>query len=320
MPCARTRARASGEAQGYSLKNWGFSADVEDCFCYSTVMHRRCTQVKNTTSITEEGMIPTIGIPERTKEYTLFQCMTQENQKLTEVIKQYISMKPGDLVLDVGGRDGNVAFAVQEAQWVHIIDPDPTIQPLKRPGKFWNQKVQHVHFSSKKKYKLIICCHVLGYLGLQDSSQETTVKKLLDLLAIGGTLLLFYNTNEGYTGDLLEYSRHILPVVHYDYFQEKILQQYRTPQYNIKQLDVVFTLNYKTWDDLARCCWFLFGSMNPNTEAIAKKFLPKLQNDLVEPTLTMDQRIIFVTRQPNWTMQPYERMTYPLRNIELGST
>src|SRR6266481_3012692 len=159
---------------------------------------------KRKLKIAPEDMIQKTWIPEGSKEYAHFKLITKENKKLVETIKEHVSLKPGDLVLDVGGRDGNVAFEVQKREWIHIVDPDPTVRLLQKPGKFWNEKIQNVKFNSKVKYKLIICCHVLGYLGLQDAQEETT-KKLIDLLDVGGTLILFYNTNTGYIGELIEY-------------------------------------------------------------------------------------------------------------------
>lgn len=247
-------------------------------------------------AIAHGDVIQKTWIPEGSKEYSTFKLITQENEKLAEVIKKHINIKPGDLVLDVGGRDGNVAYALQKPEWVHIVDPDPTIRLLKKPGKFWNEKVQNVQFNPKTKYKLIICCHVLGYLGLQEA-QEEAIKKLTELLEVGGALVLFYNTNTGYMRDLLDYSRHILPLGHYDYFNEDILQRYRTHRYAIKQLDVSFPLKYGTFADLSRCGWFLFGAMDSDIASAAKKFLPKLKKDLLEPTLVIEERILFLCRQ-----------------------
>jgi len=251
---------------------------------------------KAKTNIAPEDFIQKTWIPEGSKEYSIFKLITQENKKLVEVIKKHVKIKAGDLVLDVGGRDGNVAFEIQKPEYVHIVDPDPTVRLVKKPSKFWNEKVQNVDFDPKVKYKLIICCHVLGYLGLQDAQRETT-KKLIDLLDVGGTLILFYNTNTGYIGELIDYSKHVLSMGHYDYFEEDILRNYRTHRYDIKQLDVAFPLNYKSFDELARCCWFLFGAMDPNIEKSAKKFLPKLENDLIEPSFTIEERIVFVAKK-----------------------
>lgn len=244
----------------------------------------------------EDGIQKT-WIPEGSKEYALFKLKTQENKKLIDVIKKHADIGPDDLILDVGGRDGNVAFEIQRPERVHIIDPDPRIKPLKEPAKFWNEKVQDVKFDNGVKYKLIICCHVLGYLGLQEAQKEMT-RKLVSLLdPDGGTLVLFYNANIGYMKELLDYSLHVLPRGHYDYFDEDILRRYRVPGYEIKKLDVSFPLEYPNFEDLARCCWFLFGAIDSDIGEKARRFLPKLQNDLAEPTFVIDERIMFVRRK-----------------------
>lgn len=244
----------------------------------------------------EDGIQKT-WIPEGTKEYTLFKLKTQENKKLIESIKNHVKIGDNDLILDVGGRDGNVAFEIQKPEMVHIIDPDPRIKLLKEPAKFWNEKVQNVQFDENVKYKLIICCHVLGYLGLQEAQKEMT-RKLVSLLdPDGGTLVLFYNANIGYMKELMDYSMHVLPRGHYDYFDESTLKRYRIPGYELKRLDVSFPLEYKSFEELSRCCWFLFGAIDQDIDEKARRFLPKLENDLVEPTFVIDERIMFVTRK-----------------------
>ncbi|MCE9541516.1 class I SAM-dependent methyltransferase [Candidatus Kaiserbacteria bacterium] len=226
--------------------------------------------------------------PKGAAEYDIFKLRTQENEWLIRAIKKHVTLKRGDLVLDVGGRDGNVAFALQKAPQVHIIDPDPRIRPLKRPGRFWRMKIQDVEFDPVVKYKLIICCHVLGYLSLQGADKQV-LKKLTDQLEIGGTLVLFYNTNDGYMSSLLEYSRHILPRRHFDEFDELLLRPYEI-NHDIKQLDTSFDLAYRDFPALARCCWFLFGAVDRNIDECARRFLPKLRDDLAQPLFPIGER------------------------------
>lgn len=231
--------------------------------------------------------------PEGSREYHRFKLVTRENRKLVEILRKRVALRPGELVLDVGGRDGNVAFAVQKPQWVHIVDPDPKVRPLKRPGQFWREKIQNVQFEQGVKYKLIICCHVLGYLSLE-SAQKDVLDKLVHMLTDDGTLVLFYNTNEGYMASLLEYSTHVLSARHFDYFDEKLLRPYRTVGYDIKQVDTAFDVAYKTFDALARCCWFLFGAMDPDITGSARRFLPKLTNELSEPGFIINERVMLI--------------------------
>jgi len=240
--------------------------------------------------------------PEGSAEYGLFKLKTLENDDLVRVIKKHITLAEGDLVLDVGGRDGTVAFQLTEATCVDIIDPDPSILPLQAPHHFWRDRVQQVEFDPARKYKLIICCHVMGYLGLQNV-QKAVMEKLIEQLTEGGTLLLFYNTNEGYMGQLEQFSHHI-QYTHYDYFDEAILGGYRTPDFEIKQLDVSYTLDCVDWLALGRMCWFLFGTMAMEVDAVARLFLPKLQHDLLEPTFEISERMTFITKRQNEILFP----------------
>jgi hypothetical protein len=247
--------------------------------------------------------IPDTWIPETSKEYGVFKYATQENEQLVREIRKHTQVHPGDLILDVGGRDGNVAFALQDPKWVDIVDPDPTVRLLQKPRMFWNKKVQEVEFDPGENYKIIIACHVLGYLGLQDV-QEEIIQFLLSKLVDNGTLVLFYNTNQGYMRELLEYSRHIMPVVHHDYFDEGILGRLHSHKYTIKQLDTAFKVDHASFEDLARCIWILFGAFSSDIDGCARKFLPKLENDLIEPSFMIDERMTFVTKKPEATRYP----------------
>jgi len=252
--------------------------------------------------ISARDIIQKTWIPEGSVEYNIFKLKTLENDDLVRVIKKHVRLGPDDYVLDVGGRDGNVAFRVQDASHVDIVDPDPFITPRQTPRTFWRQKVQHVEFEPNRKYKLIICCHVMGYLGLQRTQKEV-VEKLVNQLEEGGTLLLFYNTNMGYMQELLQFSKQFM-YGHYDYFDTIILEEYKTPDFQIKHLDASYTLDHKDFMALARMCWFLFGAMEIDVDAVAGKFLPKLTYDLIEPTFEIGERMTFITKQASEILFP----------------
>jgi hypothetical protein len=231
--------------------------------------------------------------PEGSREYRQFKLVTRENLKLVKILKKHVPLSAGDLVLDVGGRDGNVSFALQKPEWVHVVDPDPKVRLLKRAGKFWHEKIQNVQFEPNTKYKLIVCCHVLGYLNLE-GAQKDVLDKLVHMLADDGVLALYYNANDGYMASLLEYSKHVLSAQHFDYFDEELLRPYKAVGYNIKHIDTAFDVSYKTYDALARCCWFLFGAMNPDIAGSAKRFVPKLENELAAPSFIINERVMLI--------------------------
>ena len=242
-----------------------------------------------------EDHVQKTWIPNGTAEYHQFKRVTGENLWLIDFIRRTVHVGNSDLVLDVGGLDGNVGFGIQLPQYVHIVDPDPTVHLLQQPGMFWNQKVQDVDFG-EQSYKLIICCHVLGYLGSQ-GTQATVFHKLIRLLDRGGSLVLFFNSNEGYLRSLLEYSAHVLERGHYDFFDQNLLQPYRNTHFRITQRDVAFDVSYPTFEELARCCWFLFGAIVSDIDACARLFLPKLRRDLSEPAFSIAERAIVITKQ-----------------------
>jgi SAM-dependent methyltransferase len=198
-------------------------------------------------TIQSEDRIQKTWIPEGTIEYKTFKHVTQENNFLGSFLKEKFTLLPGDLLLDVGGREGDISITLQLPEYIHIIDPDPTLHLPFKPGKFLNAKIQNV-LPLPEKYKLIICSHVLGYLGNQNV-QSVVFSALLDQLEPGGTIVLFYNTNAGYMGELLKFSKENLSKGHYDYFDESLLQPLHPKKYEIQYHDIAFKLDYDSYED-----------------------------------------------------------------------
>lgn len=241
-----------------------------------------------------EDRLQKTWIPEGTEEYKIFKLITLENYFLSEVLKKKFPLKAGELLLDVGGREGDIGIKLQSPAYLHLVDPDPTLTLNFKPVKFWNERIQDIDLVDN--YKLIICSHVLGYLGTQNV-QDEVFHQLIKAMAPGGTLVLFYNTNRGYVGELLAYTKQIDLDGHYDYFDEQLLTQLNLAEFTVTYQDVTFELAYDVWEDLARCCWFLFGARDQDIEGVSKKFLPKLKNDLQAIGFPIEERITFITRK-----------------------
>lgn len=243
-----------------------------------------------------EDRLQKTWIPEGTAEYKEFKHVTHENAYLADFLNVRFKLGGQDLVLDVGGRDGDIGSAVQKPESLHLVDPDPTLDLRISPAKFIRKKIQDV--ALKDRYTLIICSHVLGYLGLQ-SVQKRVFETLVRALRPGGTLVLFYNTNSNYMGELLKFSQALELDGHYDYFDEHLFASCSTAEFEVKFSNVTFNLDYPTFDALARCCWFLFGAMDQDIEKVAALFLPKLTKDLKAPSFPIDERIALITRRQN---------------------
>jgi hypothetical protein len=97
--------------------------------------------------------------------------------------------------------------------------------------------------------------------------------------------------------DLLDFSKRNLDHGHYDYFDEKLLSELDPKEYTITSSDVSFELNYESFEDLSRCCWFLFGAMDQDIEKVAKKFVSKLKKDLKKPLFVIEERITLITKK-----------------------
>ncbi len=252
------------------------------------------TAVDTSLQFRPENRLQKTWIPEGTEEYKVFKLTTQENHYLVTLLKKVVPVKPKEFILDVGGREGDIGVELQAPEHLHLVDPDPILKLPFAPGKYWNERIQDIEL--KDKYRLIICCHVLGYLGTQHV-QDKVFRDLLKALAPGGTLALFYNTNTGYMGELLRFTGEILLDGHYDHFDEELLSELDPSEYTFSHKDVSFRLDYPSYEGLARCCWFLFGAKDQNIDGVAAKFLPKLKAELKEPTFDIDERVTLITRK-----------------------
>ena len=252
----------------------------------------------------ENSVTPAIGlksdpaqktwVPEGMAEYRIFKQITGENIAISHFLKSELEIGCDDIVLDVGGRDGEISYSLQTEDRVHIVDPDPSMAPAPQPAKFWNERIQDVNLNGLT-YSAILCCHVLGYLGLQNAQKEVVVS-LIERLDPGGTLVLFYNVNDGYMGELLDFSRRIIVNGHYDFFDESILNGIDPKRYTITARDITFDICYDDYEAMARCCWFLFGSLDQDIDSVEKLFLPKLRRDLIAPRFPINQRITLIQR------------------------
>ena len=247
----------------------------------------------------DEDRLQKTWTPEGTKEYALFKLITQENPYLSKLLKNNFQLKKGDLVLDVGGRQGDIVFSIQDPKYIHIVDPDPRLDIKPKPGKFIRSRIQDTNLG-KVKYKMIIASHVWGYLGFQDVQKKVFEDLIDNHLEKDGIFILFYNTNSGYMGKLLEFSKEKLSEGHFDYFNEDFFDKYKKDQnFNIKSTDVTFSLNYPSFEELSKGCWFLFGAKDQDIEAVANIFLPKLKKDLNKPVFPIEERLTIIRKRNN---------------------
>ena len=122
-----------------------------------------------------------------------------------------------------------------------------------------------------------------------------TVSRLLDSLEKGGALVLFYNTNTGFMETLKEFALRELPQVHYDHLHHGVADLIKNnSSFEVENQDVSFNLDYESFEDLARACWFLFGIATQDIEKVASKFLPLLKehfekhHKIIRPWVTSD--------------------------------
>ena len=85
----------------------------------------------------------------------------------------------------------------------------------------------------------------------------------------------------------------------HDYFDEKIL--YFLKNAKILEKKVVTTIQYNSFEELGRACWYLFSACDDEADiddmnTIMKIFLPKLKKDLSTPKINIEQKIVLIKK------------------------
>ncbi|HYU64957.1 MAG TPA: class I SAM-dependent methyltransferase [Candidatus Paceibacterota bacterium] len=232
---------------------------------------------------------------ENTPEYRKFKIISDEDTVLLGYLSKHLLIGKSDEVLDIGGREGYISLALQNPNHVTIVENDPDVRPPQ--AIYLNQSIQDVQFDPET-FDIIIFAHVLGVLERQEVLEEV-INRAYSWLKKEGTMVLFYNTNSGYMGELLEFARKNLKKLKYDYFDEKILSTFKNA--TITEEKVVTPITYNSFEELGRACWYLFSACDDEDDsddmnAVAALFIPKLKKDLSSPEIDIEQKIILVKK------------------------
>jgi len=200
---------------------------------------------------------------ENTPEYRSFKKASNEDNVLINYLSNHLSISDDTKILDVGGREGYISLSLQSPENVTIVENDPDVVIPKAPVTYFQKSIQDMEFNSES-FDVIILSHVLGILGRQ-GSQEEMIKKSYLWLKKGGSLVLFYNTNTGYMGELLKFSKANLKKLRYDYFDEKILSFLKNTK--ILEKKVVTPIQYDSFEELGQACWYLFSACDDEADS-----------------------------------------------------
>lgn len=234
---------------------------------------------------------------ENSAEYKKFKKTSDEDAVLIKNLSRRLRVPRHAKVLDIGGREGYISLGVAPEAEITIVENDPDVAAPEAPVHYVRQSIQDTAFD-RESFDVILLSHVLGVLGRQGVHAEI-VERAYAWLKPGGSLVLFYNTNSGYMGELLEFARAHLKNLRYDYFDGAILESLESAE--ISSEKVVTPISYDSFEELGRACWYLFNACDgeaddEHREYAAGIFLPKLKRDLASPMFDIEQSISIVTK------------------------
>jgi hypothetical protein len=139
-----------------------------------------------------------------------------------------------------------------------------------------------------ESYDLIIASHVWEDLG-RLRVQNKVINKLLSRLKTKQSLLFVcHNQGSNFIKDLKYFAFQNLDEIRDDYYEDHLLIGK-----SFKRTTFETSVKYNSFEELARGCWFLFGTGNQDIGHVSNVFLPFLRKKLVKPEFVLTQEVYF---------------------------
>lgn len=219
------------------------------------------------------------------KKFVEFKMITNEEEIISKLIKQFVFIDEATKILDIGSNHGAISCQLQpNLENITMVDVEDF--DLKTGAKFLRGRWESLVL--KEKFDLIIASHVWGHFHHEGTALQS-FKKALASLTREGKLILCYNTNQDMIGQLVEYCRNLFSNFQYDYFDETLLTELKK---EVHEFEV--SLETNSFDQLADLIQVL--TITPDDEYEQKKFQIKvfLEKHLDSPRIDIKQKLVII--------------------------
>lgn len=221
------------------------------------------------------------------KNFRKFKKLTKEEFFIAKEIKKRTKIKENDTILDVGCADGTLSKSlVKTSRNITFLDVNEFD---------FSPQEEFIHCSFEKakinkKYDYILTSHVWGHF-YRNKSFNYCFKKALNLLKEDGKLIIIHNSNNDFTGKLIDFSKNLFNKMEFDIFLDKHLKdvKYKEDYFNV-------LLKAKTYRELAELIQVLIIVPDKMYYSKIDDMIEFLKKNLKKPEFEINQKIIIVNR------------------------
>lgn len=214
-----------------------------------------------------------------------FKEITQEETKIIEIIKNNVKVADSTKVLDVGSNEGNISKAIQDKKdKITLVDINEF--DLESGIRFIKSGWENLEL--KEKFDLILASHVWGHFGYTNT-QKIAFERVLFSKDQNGKIVLCYNTNSGFMGELIKFSKEIIKDFQYDYFDEDLIKEY-----NKKEILFNVVLKGKDFEELVELIQILIITEPSHYKGKKQEMKKFLEINLDSPSFLIEQKIVII--------------------------
>jgi len=221
------------------------------------------------------------------ENFNKFKDITREEFFIAEQIKKQIEITDADTILDVGCASGDLSRSlVGDSKNITFLDVDEfNFSPQE---KFIHSSFEDAEID--EKYDFILTSHVWGHF-YRNNTFDFCYKKSHDLLKDTGRLIVVHNSNNDFTGKLIEFSKTLFETIEFDVFLGEFIK-------DAKYTENYFDVNFKadSFRELAELVQVLLVVPDALYYEKIEEITKFLEENLEKPEFPINQRLLVIEK------------------------
>lgn len=220
------------------------------------------------------------------KRFNLFKEITEEEEKIVNLIKENVYVGPVTTVLDIGSNKGSISKSIQkDVSNITLVDVEDF--DVSSEVKFVRGKWEELKLDTQ--FDLVIASHVWGHFH-HDKTTTIAFVKALKSVKPKGKLVLCYNSNNGVVGELVSLGKNLFKDFQYDIFDEGLVS-------HLNKMEIPFSvsLRAKSFEELVNLIQVLLIVTDEEFELKKKHIENYLRSRLSVPEFEVWQKIVIVS-------------------------
>lgn len=221
------------------------------------------------------------------QQFEVFKDITKEESAIVEQIKKTVNITSDTMVLDIGCAKGVITKAIQPNYFhITLVDFDET----ESDGSLTFIQGKWEDVTIDDQYDVVLLSHVWGHFAYTNTTKQA-FNKALSNTKDGGRVLLCYNSNDDFVGELINFSKESIGDIQYDVFDESLLKGL---EYAVSTFSVPIHANsFKELADFVRVLIIAPDNVYDAKMLEMEKFLSER---LDKPEFTIGQKLVVVSK------------------------